>query len=158
MPIVKPIPEGYHALTPYLCVQNAAQAIDFYRKAFDAKELMRMPAPQSRVGHAELRIGDSRLMLADEFPEMDFRSPASIGGTPVHIHLYVKDVDKTAAQAEAAGAKVLRPVADQFYGDRVGTLQDPWGHVWHLSTRKENLSTEELKKRVAARFPSDKKS
>lgn len=111
---VKPIPEGYRAVTPYLSVKGAAGAIEFYKKAFGAKEVMRMPGPDGKIGHAEIQIGDSRIMLADEYPEMNFRGPQSIGGTPVHIHLYVEDADKIANQAVAAGAKLLRPVTDQF--------------------------------------------
>jgi len=147
---VKPIPEGYHAVTPYLSVKGAAGAIAFYKKAFGAKEVMRMPGPGGTIGHAEIRISDSHIMLADEYPEMNFSSPQSFGGSPVHIHLYVGDVDKVATQAEGAGAKLLRPVADQFYGDRSGTLEDPFGHVWHVATHKEDISLQEMKKRAAA--------
>lgn len=147
---VRAIPEGYHAVTPYLCVQGAASAIEFYRRAFGAREVMRIEAPGGKIGHAEVAIGDSRIMLADEYPEMNFRSPRAIGGSPVHIHLYVDDVDKTFPQAVAAGAKVLKPVVDQFYGDRSGSLEDPFGHVWHVATHKENLSPEEMQKRAAA--------
>ncbi len=147
---VKPIPEGYHAVTPYLCMQGAARAIEFYMQAFRASEVMRLGAPGGKFGHAEIAIGDSRIMLADEYPEMNFRSPRSIGGSPVHIHLYVEDVDSTIKQAVAAGAKVLEPVVDQFYGDRSGSLEDPFGHVWHVATHKEDLSAEEIQKRAAA--------
>ena len=119
---VKPIPEGYHSVTPYLCIKGAATAIEFYKKAFGAKELLRMPAPGDRIGHAEIQIGDSHVMLADEFPEMGFLSPLTVGGSPVMMHLYVEDVDATANKAVAAGAKVTKPVADQFYGDRGGQL------------------------------------
>jgi PhnB protein len=146
---VKPIPDGYHAITPYLSVKGAADAIEFYKRAFGATEVMRMAKPDGRVGHAELQVGDARVMLADEFPEMDFRSPHSIGGTPVHLHLYVENVDAVVAQALAAGAKLVRPVQDQFYGDRLGTVADPFGHVWHVSTHKEDLSMEELRRRAA---------
>ena len=147
---VKPIPEGHHALTPYLSVHGAGAAIDFYKKAFGAKELFRMAQPDGRIGHAELQIGDSRLMLADEFPDMGFRSPHAVGGTPVHLHLYVENVDAVFNQAVGAGAKVERPVQDQFYGDRSGSLADPYGHVWHVSTHTEDLSMEEIRKRAAA--------
>lgn len=147
---VKPIPDGYQAVTPYLSLTGAADAIDFYKKAFGAKEVMRMPGPGGKIGHAEIEIGGSRIMLADEHPEMNFRGPKSFGGTTVHIHLYVEDVDKVVNQAVAVGAKIVRPVADQFYGDRLGSLEDPFGHVWHVSTHKEDLSPEELKKRAAA--------
>jgi PhnB protein len=147
---VKPIPDGYHSLTPYLSVNGAAAAIDFYKRAFGATEIMRMAQPDGRVGHAELQLGDSRLMLADEFPDIGFRSAAAFGGSPVHLHLYVENVDDVVAQALRAGAKLTRPVEDQFYGDRLGTVTDPYGHVWHVSTHKEDLSPEELQKRAAA--------
>jgi PhnB protein len=145
---VKPIPEGYHSITPYLIVGGAAGAIEFYKKAFGAAELMRMAAPGGRVGHAEVRIGDSRIMLADEFPDMNARSPKAFGGSPVSLHLYVEDVDATVRQAIAAGAKELRPVKDQFYGDRLGSVEDPFGHVWHVSTHKEDVPPDELKRRA----------
>jgi PhnB protein len=153
----KPIPKGYHAVTPYLSVQGAADAIAFYKKAFGAKEVMRMPGPGGTIGHAEIQIGDSRIMLADEFPEMNFRSPRAIGGTSVTIHLYVQDADKVAKKAVASGAKVLRPVADQFYGDRSGSLEDPFGHVWHIATHMEDIPMKELKKRAAAMAASAEK-
>jgi PhnB protein len=153
----KPIPKGYHVVTPYMSVQGAARAIAFYKKAFGAKEVMRMPGPGGTIGHAEIQIGDSRIMLADEFPEMNFRSPGAIGGTPVTIHLYVQDVDKVAKKAIAAGAKLLRPVADQFYGDRTGSLEDPFGHVWHIATHVEDISMKGLKKRAAAMVASTEK-
>jgi len=145
----RPIPEGYHSVTPYLIVTGAASAIEFYKHAFGAKEVMRIPHPDGRVGHAELQIGDSRIMLADEFPEMGARSPMSLGGTPVGIQLYVDDVDAVATRALAAGAKMLRPVKDQFYGDRSGTLNDPFGHQWTISTHKEDISPEEMQRRAA---------
>ncbi len=151
---VRPIPEGYHGITPYLSINGAANAIEFYKKAFGARELLRMAQPDGRVGHAELEIGGSRLMLADEFPEMDFRAPHSIGGTPVHLHLYVENVDAVVGQAVAAGAKPIRPVQDQFYGDRTGSVADPYGHVWHVATHKEDLSMEELRSRAAAQHKS----
>ena len=146
---VKPIPEGYHSVTPYLCCRDAGAAIDFYKKAFGATELMRMGAPDGKVGHAEIQIGDSRVMLADEFPEMGFLSPQTVGGSPVMIHLYVEDADATTARAVAAGAKVVKPVEDQFYGDRGGQLDDPFGHKWYVSTRKEDLSFDEVRERAA---------
>jgi PhnB protein len=146
----RPIPEGYHSVTPYLIVTGAASAIEFYKHAFGAKELMRIPHPDGRVGHAELQIGDSRVMLADEFPEMGVRSPMTLGGTPVGIQLYVDDVDAVTTRALAAGAKTLRPVKDQFYGDRSGTLSDPFGHQWTISTHKEDVSLEEMQRRAAA--------
>jgi PhnB protein len=147
---VKPIPTGYHTVIPYLSIHGAADAIEFYKKAFGATESMRMAQPDGRIGHAELQLGDSRVMLADEFPEMDFRSPRSMGGSPVHIHLYVENVDTVVSRAVAAGAKVVRPVQDQFYGDRSGTVADPYGHVWHVATHTEDVSPEEMRKRAAA--------
>ncbi len=147
---VKPIPDGYHSVTPYLIVKGAANAIEFYKKAFGATELMRMADPSGRVGHAEIKIGDSPIMLADEFPEMGNVSPQSLGGTPVSIILYVEDVDTLAHQAVAAGAQVKRPLKDQFYGDRSGTFTDPFGHVWTIATHKEDLSHEEMNKRAEA--------
>ena len=144
------VPEGYQAVTAYLCVQGAAKAIEFYQKAFGATEVMRINGPGGSVGHAEMRIGDSKIMLADEFPDMGFRAPKAFGGSPVHLHIYVADVDAQFAQAVAAGAKPLRPVKDQFYGDRSGSLEDPFGHTWHLATRKENLSPEEMQRRAAS--------
>jgi len=144
------IPKGYHTATPYLVVNGGARAIDFYKQAFGATEVMRMPGPGGKVMHAEVQIGDSRIMLADEAPEMDARSPQSIGGTPVGLMLYFEDADAVAARAVSAGAKLLRPVQDQFYGDRCGTVLDPFGHKWTIATHKEDVSPEEMKKRVAA--------
>ena len=146
---VQPIPKGYHDVTPYLSVRGAADAIEFYKKAFGAAEVMRMPGPEGKLGHAEIRIGASRIMLSDEYPEMDFTGPETRGGTTVHLHVYVKDVDRTIARAEAAGGKVIRAVEDRFYGDRTGSIQDPFGHVWHFATHKEDLSKAELRKRAA---------
>jgi PhnB protein len=146
---VKPIPEGYQSVTPYLAVDDAAAALAFYKGAFGATEVMRMPAPGGKIGHAEIEIGGSRIMLADEHPEMGFRSPKAYGGSPVGLHLYVEDVDAVARQAVAAGAKELRPVKDQFYGDRTGSFEDPFGHVWHIATHKEDLAPDELKRRAA---------
>jgi PhnB protein len=147
---VKPIPDGYNQAIPYLSCKNAGSAIEFYKKAFGATELMRMASPDGKVGHAEIKIGDARIMIADEFPEMDVRSPQSLGGTPVGIHIYVTDVDALAQRAEAAGATVQRPVADQFYGDRSVTLGDPFGHRWFFATHKEDVPPEELQRRAAA--------
>ena len=155
---VRPTPKGYHAVTPYLSVKGAASAIAFYKKAFGAKEIMRMPGPGGTIGHAEIQIGDSRIMLADEYPEMNFRSPQAFGGTPVAISLYVQDVDRVVKKAIAGGAKVLRPVTDQFYGDRSGSLEDPFGHVWHVATHKEDIPMKELKKRAAAMDASAEKT
>jgi PhnB protein len=152
---VKPIPDGYHSVTPYLAVKQAADAIEFYKRAFGAKERMRLRAPGSKVGHAELEIGDSVVMIADECPEMDFRSPDHYGGSAVSLHLYVKDVDAAFRRATEAGAKPLRSVQNQFYGDRTGTISDPFGHVWHLATHKEDLSSEEIEKRAQAAFQKE---
>lgn len=147
---VKPIPDGYHSVTPYLIVREAAKALDFYKKALNAKELLRMDGPDGKIGHAEIKVGDSPIMLADEFPAMGFRSPQSLGGAGVSLMIYVEDVDARFNQAVSAGAKVLRPVKDQFYGDRSGTVEDPFGHVWTISTHKEDLSMEEIHKRAAS--------
>jgi PhnB protein len=149
---VKPIPDGYHSVTPYLIVSGANAAIEFYKKAFGAKEAMRLAGPDGKVGHAEIRIGDSVVMLADEHPEMGAKSPQTIGGSPVSILLYVEDVDAIVRQAVAAGAKIQRPIEDKFYGDRMGTLDDPFGHIWHVATHTEDVTQEEMKKRSAALF------
>ena len=148
--MTRPIPDGYHTVTPYLIVDRGAAAIAFYQKAFGAREIMRLDAPGGKIGHAEIQIGDSRIMLADEHPEMNARSPKSIGGSPITIHLYVEDVDKRFAEAVKAGGQAERPVEDQFYGDRSGTLKDPFGHVWHISTHKEDVSPEEIHRRMKA--------
>jgi PhnB protein len=140
-------PKGYHSVTAYLSCRNAAAAIDFYKKAFGAREVMRMPGPDGKLGHAEVQIGDSRVMLSDEHPAMDFLGPQSRGGTSVHLHVYVKDCDAVIRRAQDAGAKVLREPKDQFYGDRSGSVEDPFGHVWHLATHKEDLSAAEMRKR-----------
>jgi PhnB protein len=137
-------------VTPYLIVQGAAKALEFYQKAFGAKELFRMPQPDGRIAHAEMKVGDSHIMLADEFPEMNVQSPHSLGGTAVQFLLYVEDVDSAAARALAAGLTELRPIKDQFYGDRSGTFRDPFGHIWTIATHKEDVSGEELARRAAA--------
>ena len=147
---VKPIPEGYHSVTPYLIVKGASTAIEFYKQAFGATETLRVPQADGRIVHAELKIGDSTIMLADEFPERNIRGPESLGGTPVTMHLYIEDVDKVAQRAVGAGAKEIRPVQDQFYGDRSGMFADPFGHQWNISTHVEDLSPEEVGKRAAA--------
>ncbi|MBI1901851.1 MAG: VOC family protein [Planctomycetia bacterium] len=147
---VKPIPDGYHTATPYLICQGAAQAIDYYKKGLGATEMFRFAAPDGKIGHAEIKIGDSVIMLADEYPDMGFKSPKALGGTPVSIMLYVDNVDARFNQAVAAGATVMRPVKDQFYGDRSGTLVDPFGHVWTIGTHKEDLSPDEMHKRAEA--------
>ena len=147
---IKAIPEGYRTATPYLIVKGAAEAIEFYKHAFGATEMLRMADPQGRVGHAEIRIGDSVIMLADEHPAMGYRGPRALGGSSVSILLYIDDVDTVFERAVKAGAKALRPVADQFYGDRSGTLEDPFGHVWTIATHVEDVSPEELKRRAEA--------
>src|SRR5438477_230484 len=149
----KPIPEGYQSVTPYLIVGGAAKALDYYKRAFGAKERMRLPMPDGKIAHAEIEIGDSVIMLADEFPQMGAKSPQTIGGTPVGICLYVEDVDTRFKQAIAAGGKEERPVKDQFYGDRSGTLIDPFGHKWTIATHIEDVSSEEMKRRMAAMKP-----
>ena len=145
---VQPIPAGYHAVTVYLGIKGAAEAIDFYKRAFGAKELLRMPGPDGKIGHAELKIGDSHVMLADESPDMGFLGPQSRGGTTVQLHLYVRDVDATVQNAVAAGGKLTRPVEDKFYGDRAGTLEDPYGHVWYIATHTEDVPPKEMKRRM----------
>jgi PhnB protein len=145
--MVKPIPEGYHSVTPYLVVDDAKAAIDFYSRAFGAKEKFRLPMGD-RIGHAELLIGDSHIMLADEFPEMGHLSPKSRGGTSVSLMVYVPDVDTTFRKAIDAGASEARPIEDQFWGDRMGTLTDPFGHVWSLATHVEEVPPEELQRRM----------
>jgi PhnB protein len=147
---VKHIPDGYHSITPYLIVGDAARALEFYKAVFGAIEIMRMSAPGGKIGHAEIQIGDSKIMLADEHPEMGYRGPRAFGGSAVGIHLYIEDVDTVFNRAVAAGATVKSPVKDQFYGDRSGNIEDPFGHVWHIATHKEDLSPEEIRKRVAA--------
>jgi len=147
---VNPIPEGYHSITPYLIIKGASEAIEFYKRAFGATELFRMAQPDGRVGHAEIKVGDSAIMLADEFPEMGHKGPASLGGSPVSLLLYVEDVDAVYAQALSSGAKQDRLVENKFYGDRGGSLIDPFGHIWHIATHVEDLSPEEMQKRAAA--------
>jgi len=147
---VKPIPPGYHVVTAYLCIDGASAAIDFYKRVFGAKERMRMDAPGGKVGHAEIQIGDSVVMLADQFPEMNFYGPKTGGNTSINMHLYMTDVDAVMQRAIVAGAKVVRPVEDKFYGDRTGTIEDPFGHVWHIATHTEDLSMAEMKRRGEA--------
>lgn len=144
------IPEGYHSVTPYLILKNAAAAIEFYKRAFGAVELFRMEAPGGKIGHAEIKIGDSHVMLADEYPDMGYKGPESLGRTAVSLMVYVDDVDKIYPQAIAAGGKEMRPLQNQFYGDRSGTLTDPFGHVWTISTHVEDVSEEEMAKRAEA--------
>jgi PhnB protein len=148
---IKPVPDGYHTLTPHLVVKGAGQAIKFYKKAFGAEEISRVPGPDGKsLMHAELKIGDSRLFLVDEFPEMGCRGPLGIGGTPVTIHMYVEDVDAVFNKAVAAGAQVRMPLEDMFWGDRYGKVADPFGHEWSLATHKEDLTQKETLKRAQA--------
>lgn len=151
---VKAQPDAYHSVTPYLIVRGGTRAIDFYKRAFGATELMRLDAPGDKIGHAEIKIGDSIVMLADENPDWDSKSPESYGGSPVHLMIYVEDVDKVFKQSVGAGATEKRPVKDQFYGDRSGTLTDPFGHSWTIATHKEDLSEDEIQKRMAAEVQS----
>jgi PhnB protein len=151
---VKAQPAGYHSLTPYLIVKDASSAIEFYRKVFGAKELFQISGPDGKIGHAELKIGDSVVMLADEHPQMGYRSPSSLGGSSVSILLYLEEVDAVFARAVKAGATAQREVADQFYGDRTGTLRDPFGHVWTVATHVEDVAPEEMQRRAAAAMKS----
>jgi PhnB protein len=152
MSTVKPIPDELHVLSPYLVVRGASVAIAFYARAFGAEEVFRLSDPSGKLGHAELRIGNSRFMLADEYPDFGALSPLAIGGSPVSIHLYVEDVDQTFARALAAGAVELRPLKDEFYGDRTGLVADPFGHKWHLASRREEVSPAEMQRRMNAAY------
>jgi PhnB protein len=149
-PKVSPIPDGYRAITAYLYMEDAAAAIEFYKRAFDAKEMFRMPGPDGRIGHAELAIGEAHLMLADESPKIGALSPKTIGGCPSTLLLYVEDVDKVVERAVAAGAKLTRPVENKFYGDRSGMFEDPSGHSWSIATHVEDVPPEELERRAKA--------
>jgi len=142
------IPEGYNTVTPYLVIKGAAQAIDYYKKVFGATVVMRMDGPDGRVGHAELQIGDSRIMLADEHLDMGHASATTIGASPVSLLLYMPDVDRVVEKAVAEGAKILKPVQDQFYGDRSGFLRDPFGHLWGVATHVEDVSADEMERRM----------
>ena len=149
----KPIPEGFNTLTPHLVVKGASKAIDFYKKAFGAEEIRRMPGPDGKsIMHAELKVGNSRLMLVDEFPEMNARGPESIGGTPVTIHMFVEDADTVFKRAVNAGAQVRMPLGDMFWGDRYGVLADPFGHLWSIATHREDLAPEEIRNRMQTSF------
>jgi PhnB protein len=143
-------PDGYHTATPYLIIREAARALDFYKTAFGAVELFRMPTPGGKIGHAEILIGDSHIMLADECPESGARSPQALGGTSVSLMLYVENSDALTEQAVAAGATIVRPIQNQFYGDRSATLTDPFGHQWTIATHIEDVSPEEIDRRLAA--------
>jgi len=149
---VMPIPKGYHSITPYLIVGDGAKAIEFYQKAFGAKKVMRMEQPGGKIMHAELTIGDSKVMLADGCPEMNAHTPEHFGGSPVTMHLYVKDVDAVVKRAVSAGAKLIRPVENMFYGDRSGGVEDPYGHHWYISTHVEEVTLAQVKKRAAELF------
>ena len=151
---VKPIPDGYPQVTPYLCVDGAKAAIEFYTSVLGATERMHMPGPDGKIGHAELELGDSLIMLADEFPEMGVRGPKAVGGTPVMIMIYVEDADAVFDAAVAAGATALRPVEDQFYGDRTGQFEDPFGHRWSVATHVEDVPPDEMEKRAAEAMSS----
>ena len=150
---VKPIPDGYHTATPYLIVKGAADAIEFYKQAFGAAELFRVPGPDGVLMHAEIKIGDSIIMLADEFPQMDALGPKTIGGSPVGLMLYLANVDEVFHRAITAGAKEIRPLQNQFYGDRSGTVEDPFGHKWTIATHVEDLTPAEIEQRMAAMKP-----
>jgi PhnB protein len=150
MAAVKPVPDGYPSLTPYLIVGDGTAAIEFYRKAFGARLRLKLDAPGGRIGHAELEIGDSVIMLADEHPEIGARGPRAFGGSPVGLHLYIEQVDAVVARAVAAGGKLVHPVENKFYGDRMGTIEDPFGHRWYVTTHIEDVSPEEIGRRAAA--------
>lgn len=152
---VKPIPDGYQSVIPYLIIDGAGDAIDWYTKSLGAKEMVRMGGPGGKVGHAELQFGDSVVMLADEYPDMGIKSPKTIGGSPVNICVYLEDVDATFDDAVKGGAKVLQPVEDKFYGDRSGQIEDPFGHVWSLMTHVEDVSPEEMERRMAEQMPPE---
>ncbi|MDX1836077.1 VOC family protein [Legionella taurinensis] len=149
---VSAAPEGYSTITPYLIVDDASQAIDFYKQVLGAVEVMRLDNPDGKVGHAELKIGDSKIMLADECPEMEIHAPDNYGGSPVGIHVYVHNVDATLGEAIKAGATLCREAADQFYGDRSGAFKDPFGHTWYVATHVEDLSEDEVRRRAAELF------
>jgi PhnB protein len=148
------IPKGYNSITPYLVIKGAAKAIDYYKNVFGATVVVRMDGPDGKVGHAELQIGDSRFMLADENPQLGHRSAETIGASPVSLYVYLPDCDKIVQKAVATGAKVLRPVADQFYGDRSGFIQDPFGHLWGIATHVEDVSDAEMKERMTKMMPA----
>ncbi len=152
---VKAIPEGFHSITPYLSIKGATEAIEFYKRAFNAVEAFRLPTPSGEIGHAELVIGDSHIMMSDSCEDSPIPNPHELGGSSVGLHLYVEDVDTIFAQAVNAGASEVKAVEDQFYGDRMGTLKDPFGHIWFLSTHKEDLDPDEIEKRAEALFKQE---
>jgi PhnB protein len=154
--MVQAIPTGYAGVTPYLIIRGAARALDFYKKAFGATELLRFGGPDGKIGHAEIKIGEGVVMLADESPERGHKSPQTLGGNAVSLLFYVPDVDAFFAKAVAAGATVRQPLADQFYGDRSGTIVDPFGHVWTIATHTEDVSEDEMQRRMAAMTPGEK--
>lgn len=156
--MVQAIPAGYAGVTSYLIIRQAARAIEFYKQAFGATELMRFPGPDGKIGHAEIRIGEGTVMLADESLEMGHKSPQTLGGTAVSLLFYVPDVDARFAKAVAAGATIMNPLKDQFYGDRSGTITDPFGHVWTIATHTEDVAPDEMQRRMAAMTPGAKKS
>lgn len=149
---VNPIPPGYHTITPYLIVDDGANAIEFYKKAFGAKEIMRFGKPDGKIGHAEMQLGDSKFMLGDACPQMGASSPKTYKGSPISIHLYVEDVDNFVAKAVEAGTTLVRPVEDMFYGDRAGALEDPFGHTWYVATHVEDVTDEEIRQRSKKLF------
>ena len=151
---VIPVPAGYRSVTPYMVAEGAAAAIEWYIKVYGARELMRLSAPEGKVGHAEIEIGDCRIMIADEAPEHDARGPKAFGGSPIAMHLYVADVDTVLARAAAEGGVLTRPATDMFYGDRSGTVRDPFGHIWHVATHIEDVALDEIERRVAAMRPT----
>jgi PhnB protein len=155
---VNPIPAGYAGVTPYLIIHDAARALDFYKDVFGAKETLRLNYPDGKVAHAELAIGEGYVMLSEEMSEMGFRGPLSFGGTPVSLLVYVKDVDAVFAKAIAAGAENKRPVADQFYGDRSGTIVDPFGHVWSIATHKKDMTADEMQKAMEQEMKQEQKA
>lgn len=151
----KPIPKGYHSVSPYLSIKGAKEAIKFYKKAFGAVEVFRLPTPSGDIGHAEIVIGDSHIMMSEPCDESPIPSPEALGGSTIGIHLYVEDVDAVFTRAIESGATMLKPVEDQFYGDRMGALKDPFGHVWFIGTHKEDLTPEDIQKRAAVMFGSE---
>jgi PhnB protein len=156
--MAKSIPDSYHSVTPYLVIAGAAKAIDFYKKAFNAIEIMRMEDPRGKIGHAEIKIGDSHLMLADEYPDMGYLAPTSLGGSAVSLMVYVDRVDDVFKQALKSGAQEMQPLKDQFYGDRSGTLKDPFGHIWTIATHVEDIAPEEISRRATQYFQNQKQS
>ena len=152
----RPVPAGHRTVAPYLAIKNGVKALEFYKKAFGATEIFRLLTPDGRLGHAEIRLGDSLIMLSDEFPEFGGKAPDTLGGSPVSIHLYVEDVDAFFKRALVAGARERKPVMDQFYGDRSGQLEDPFGHLWWVATHKEDVAPEEMQKRVETMFAAKK--